>query len=258
MQLHQGGHFSASLYYKPTDNLIMLHFSRFHSKHIKEAIPYRQALCIHRTCSDEEESDRHLKVLKDTLLRTGYDAQLINRQFRHATAKNRNNILRRRAQDATERVCFVAQYFPERRNYGRFFAAFNMSSITMSISPRSSLHFDFSPSNNCQILNKLPSLQDNIDHNTYQPCNGNLCKTCQIINMDITITREDALMHGILARHADTTTTDEMATTQQSLDRNVPSQSGNTSAVKDIQPLIFSLKSDTVIFLEEPCADDTK
>eukprot|EP00061_Rhincodon_typus_P003915 g21289.t1 len=35
---------------------------------------------------------------------------------------------------------------------------------------------------------KLPMLQDNTDHNTIQPCHDNLCKTCQIIDMDTTIT----------------------------------------------------------------------
>eukprot|EP00061_Rhincodon_typus_P012443 g38184.t1 len=54
-----------SLYRKPTDNLTMLHFSIFHPKYVKEAIPYGQALHVHRICSDEEECDRHLKVLKD-------------------------------------------------------------------------------------------------------------------------------------------------------------------------------------------------
>ncbi|XP_072422902.1 uncharacterized protein [Chiloscyllium punctatum] len=75
------GHVSTTLYRKPTYNLTMLHFSSFHPKHIKTAIPYGQALRTHQICSDEEECDRHLEVLKDALTRTGYDAQLIDRQF---------------------------------------------------------------------------------------------------------------------------------------------------------------------------------
>eukprot|EP00061_Rhincodon_typus_P005784 g25719.t1 len=38
------------------------------------------------------------------------------------------------------------------------------------------------------VRSKLPSLQDNIDHNTTQPCRGNVCKTCQIIDMVTTFT----------------------------------------------------------------------
>eukprot|EP00061_Rhincodon_typus_P003744 g20869.t1 len=103
---------SISLYRKPTDNLMMLHFSSFHPKHIKTAIPYRQTLRIHRICSNEEEHDGHLKVLKDTLMGTGYNAQLIDRQFQCATARNHNDLLRRQTQDMTDRVPFIVQYFP--------------------------------------------------------------------------------------------------------------------------------------------------
>ncbi|XP_067844434.1 uncharacterized protein [Heptranchias perlo] len=106
------GYLSTSLYRKPTDNLTMLHFSSFHPNHVKEAIPYVQALRIHRVCSDEEERDGHLQTLKDALVRTGYDPRLIDRQFQRATAKNRTDLLRRLTRDATNRVPFVVQYFP--------------------------------------------------------------------------------------------------------------------------------------------------
>eukprot|EP00061_Rhincodon_typus_P004078 g21688.t1 len=39
------------------------------------------------------------------------------------------------------------------------------------------------------------SVQDNIGHNTTKPCHGNLCKTCQIIDMDITITCGNTMYH---------------------------------------------------------------
>eukprot|EP00061_Rhincodon_typus_P012358 g38041.t1 len=42
---------------------------------------------------------------------------------------------------------------------------------------------------------KLPSLQKNIDHNTTQPCHGNLCKTCHVIDTDTTITRGNTTHH---------------------------------------------------------------
>eukprot|EP00061_Rhincodon_typus_P004320 g22293.t1 len=105
------GHLSTSHYDKPMDNLMMLHFSSFHPKHIKTAVPYGQALCIHRICLDEEEHDGRLKVLKDALIGTGYDAQLVNHQFQWATAKNRNDVLRKQKRDMTDRVLFIIQYF---------------------------------------------------------------------------------------------------------------------------------------------------
>eukprot|EP00061_Rhincodon_typus_P014541 g41612.t1 len=74
-------HLKTSVYFKPTDNLTMLHFSSFHPKHTKEAIPYGKALHMHRIYSDEEDRDGHLKILKDALIRTGCDAQLIDCQL---------------------------------------------------------------------------------------------------------------------------------------------------------------------------------
>eukprot|EP00061_Rhincodon_typus_P002745 g18350.t1 len=88
----------------------------------------------------------------------------------------------------------------DRRNYAVFFAAFNTSK-TMNILPRSfsCLHFlpSKQPPNHKQTIacSKLPSLQDNIDHNTIQPCHGNLCKTCQIIDMGTTITHGNTIYH---------------------------------------------------------------
>ena len=49
-----------SLHRKPTDNLTMLHCSSFHLRHVKKAIPYGQALRIHRICSNEDDRDLHL------------------------------------------------------------------------------------------------------------------------------------------------------------------------------------------------------
>eukprot|EP00061_Rhincodon_typus_P002885 g18740.t1 len=42
---------------------------------------------------------------------------------------------------------------------------------------------------------KLPSLQANIEHSSIQPCHGNFYKTCQIINMDTTITHGNTTLH---------------------------------------------------------------
>eukprot|EP00061_Rhincodon_typus_P008629 g31406.t1 len=45
------------------------------------------------------------------------------------------------------------------------------------------------------VCSKLSGLQDNINHNSTQPCHGNLCKTRQIIDMDTTITHGNTTHH---------------------------------------------------------------
>eukprot|EP00061_Rhincodon_typus_P007584 g29426.t1 len=86
-------------------------------------------------------------------------------------SKNCNDLLKRQTQDMTDRVPFIIHYFPRVEKLHHV------------------LHL-LLPNLKQAIVHKiLPSLQDNIDHNTTQPCHGNLCKTCQIIDLDTTITR---------------------------------------------------------------------
>eukprot|EP00061_Rhincodon_typus_P002060 g16512.t1 len=168
----------------------MLHFYCFHPKHIKEVIPYAQALLVHCICSDEEEHDGHLKMLKDALIGTGYNAQLIDRQFRRATVKNRNDLLRTQTWDISDRVPFIVQYFPRTeklRHAPRSLQHIidDNEHLTKIFPTPPLLTFKQLPNLKQTIVrSKLPSsLQYNIDHNTTQPCHGNLCKTCQIIDM---------------------------------------------------------------------------
>ncbi|XP_078061688.1 uncharacterized protein LOC144487466 [Mustelus asterias] len=90
---------------------------------------------------------------------------------------------------------------PERRSYDISSGAFNMSLMKTNISPRPSPHPHFLPSNNLKqtiVRSKLPSLQENSDHDTTQPCHSNLCKTCRIIETDAIISRENTIhqVHG--------------------------------------------------------------
>eukprot|EP00061_Rhincodon_typus_P009467 g33005.t1 len=186
------GHLSISLYCKPTGNLTMLHFSSFYPKHIKEVIPYGQALCIHRICSDKEECNGHLIFCR---IRKRYDAQLIDRQFRCATARNCNNLLRRKTQGTTDRVPFVIQYFPgaERLRHVLHSLQYviNDNQHLTKIFPTPWLLTFKQPPNLKQTI--VHSLRDNNDHNATQPCN--LCKTCQIIDMDPTTAHGNTTHH---------------------------------------------------------------
>eukprot|EP00061_Rhincodon_typus_P007865 g29972.t1 len=168
----------------------MLHFSSFHHKHIKITSPYGQALHIHRVCSNKEKHDGHLTMLMDSLIRMGYDAQLINHQFRRATAKNHNDLLRRE----TSRVPFIIQHFPRVEKLHHVLHSLqhiiNDDEHFTKIFPTPSLlTFKQPPSLKQTIVcSKLNSLEVNINHDALQPCHSNLCKTCQIIDMDTTIT----------------------------------------------------------------------
>eukprot|EP00061_Rhincodon_typus_P013535 g39965.t1 len=185
-------HLSTSLYCKPTDNLMLLHFSSFQPEHVKEVILYRPTRHTHTICLDEEECDGPLRMLKDTLIRTRYDAQL-NRQFQHATVKNHNNLLKRQTWDMTYRVPFIVHYFPGVEKLSHILCSLqhvidDVEHLTKAIPTPRLLTFKQLPNLKQTIACiKLPSLQENSNHNTIQPCHGNLSKTCQI-DLDTTIT----------------------------------------------------------------------
>eukprot|EP00061_Rhincodon_typus_P011565 g36676.t1 len=187
------GHFSISLYCKCMDNLTMLYFSSFYPKQVKEAITDGKALCIHRIYSDQEKHDGYLKILKDALIRTEYDAQLIDRQIRHAIVKNHNDLLGRQTQDTNCRIPLVVQYFPGAESLcyvlHRLHHVINDDEhLAKAIPTPPLLTFKQQPNHKQTIIcSKIPSLQDNISHNMPQT-HGNSCKTCQIIDMETTIT----------------------------------------------------------------------
>eukprot|EP00061_Rhincodon_typus_P005041 g24025.t1 len=100
----------------------------------------------------------------------GYNAQLIDRQFQHATVKICNDHLRR--QDTTGRVHFVVQYFPEVERKHHVLCSLqhviNDEHLAKIIPVPPLLTFKQLPNLRQTIIrSKLPSLQDNIDHNTY-------------------------------------------------------------------------------------------
>eukprot|EP00061_Rhincodon_typus_P005474 g25026.t1 len=100
-----------------------------------------------------------------------------------------------------DRVHFIIQYFPRAEKLHH--VLFSLQHIInddehlaniFSMPP--DLAFKQPPNLKQTIVrSKLLSLQDNINHNTTQPCNGNLCKTCQIINTDTTITYGNTTHH---------------------------------------------------------------
>ncbi|XP_078083736.1 uncharacterized protein LOC144503102 [Mustelus asterias] len=247
----------------------MLHFSSFHPKHVKEAIPYGQALRIHRICSVKEDRNRNLQTLKDALIRAGYGARLIDRQFRRATAKNRTNLLRKQTRDTADRVPFVVQYFPGAEKLRHLLRSLqhviNEDKHLAKVIPTPPLLAFKQPHNLKQTIvrSKLPSFQENSDHGTTQPCHSNLCKACRIIDTDVIISRENTIhqVHGTYTCNSANvvyliccrkgcpeawyiagsmqTLRQRMDTARQSPGKSVLFLLGNTSAVTGIRPLIF-------------------
>jgi len=127
----------------------------------------------------------------------GYGARLIDQQFRRATMKNCTDLLRRQTRDTADRVTFVVQYFPGAEKLHHLLRSLQHvidddEHLVKVIPTRPLLAFK-QPPNLKQIIvcSKLLSFQENSNHDTIQPCLGNLCKMCRIIDNETTVTRDN-------------------------------------------------------------------
>ncbi|XP_060556022.1 uncharacterized protein LOC132716717 [Ruditapes philippinarum] len=78
------GKLSTTLYTKPTDAHMYLHYSSFHPRHQKASIPYSQAVRIRRICSTDEQFEICTKQLTENLIARGYPRKLIYEAIKKA------------------------------------------------------------------------------------------------------------------------------------------------------------------------------
>ena len=90
------------LYKKPTDNKQYLHFNSEHPKHVKEAIPYAQALRYRRIIEDNNIFKTEIDKLKNSFLVRNYPEDVINKAIHRVEALDRSDtIAYRRKKDKT-------------------------------------------------------------------------------------------------------------------------------------------------------------
>ena len=195
------GRLTTSLYRKPTDNPQMLHSSSSHPRHVKDAIPYGQALRIHRICSDTRDREKHLLELQNILQRSGYQGENIRRQFSKATSHKREELLVRRDRQAdSDRVPFVATYFPGaeglRRGLKRFQHLLDNDERLAKALPSPPILAFRQPPNLRRLLirSKFHSMEQQ-PQNSVQPCGKARCCTCAAICTETAVIRKQVTFH---------------------------------------------------------------
>ena len=76
-----GGTITTDLYVKATDSHQYLHSSLSHPYHRKKGIPYSQALCLNRICSDPISFDRTCNDLEKWLMERGYSEREVLKEL---------------------------------------------------------------------------------------------------------------------------------------------------------------------------------
>jgi hypothetical protein len=87
------GKIKTKLYKKPTDNKQYLHFDSEHPQHVKNAIPYAQALRYRRIIEDDDLLDVELNKLQTNFLARSYPKNVVMQAINRAKALDRNSLL---------------------------------------------------------------------------------------------------------------------------------------------------------------------
>ena len=86
------------------------HFKSSHPKHLKESLPYSQALRIRRICSNDNELNKHSDKLKQQFIARCYTETLVENQVKKAIAVPREDTLKLTTKERTNRIPLVTTF----------------------------------------------------------------------------------------------------------------------------------------------------
>jgi len=102
----------SDLYSKPTDTHNLLHYSSCHPKHVKNSIPYSQAIRLRRSCSTLVKFEKKSSELKNHLEKRGYPKRVIQKALHRAGTTHRHELLTNKRTNKNNRSPFVVPYHP--------------------------------------------------------------------------------------------------------------------------------------------------
>ena len=106
----ENGLIETNLYIKPANLQLYLDYFSNHPEPCKEGIVYSQALRIVERCSKEADVEKQLDNLKEKLEDRSYPTELIDRKFKKAKEKKRNDLIfqtRKKKTDDKIRLIFT-------------------------------------------------------------------------------------------------------------------------------------------------------
>ena len=113
IRLEEGGGLMTDLFVKSTDTHQFLDLSSSHPYHCKKGIPYRQAIRLNRSCSDNESFDKRCNDLEGWLMERGYNGKMISKQILRAREHSRKDLLEKEKTETSEpKLTFNIMYYP--------------------------------------------------------------------------------------------------------------------------------------------------
>ena len=208
------------LYKKPIDKKQYLHYNSEHPNHMKNSIPYAQALRYRRIISDDTILDKELITLADSFISRGYPPTIVDQQIGKIHSLRRSELIQYKEKnsaeiDFTPYVLTFSNIFNNRGKYNLYEIIRNvwnelteMVPILRNIKPPKIIFKKCTSIGRCVESSNFPPKwwpsQDGLANNgtirptprsipdmnirsklnaSYlcKPCEGNKCQTCEII-----------------------------------------------------------------------------
>ena len=106
------GNISTDVYQKPTDTHPYLHWTSAHPPHLKQSIPYSQALRLRRICSSTDTLKKRIAEYADFFVACGYQRTKVLREMEKVLTMTQEEFLQTRERESTDRIPLVTTFNP--------------------------------------------------------------------------------------------------------------------------------------------------
>ena len=106
------GNISTDIFQKPTDTHPYLHWTSAHPPHLKQSIPYSQALRLRRICSSTRVLEQRILEYSNFFVACGYKRDRALSEMRKVLSLTQDESLRARERHTTNRIPLVTTYNP--------------------------------------------------------------------------------------------------------------------------------------------------
>ena len=106
------GNIHTDVYQKPTDTHPYLHLTSAHPPHLKQSIPYSQALRLRRICSSTNTLKKRIAEYADFFVACGYQRTKVLREMEKVLTMAQDECLQTRDRESTDRIPLVTTFNP--------------------------------------------------------------------------------------------------------------------------------------------------
>jgi len=106
------GNINTDVYQKPTDTHPHLDWTSAHPPHLKQSIPYSQALRLRRICSSTDTLKKRITEYADFFVVCGYQRTKVLREMQKVLAMAQGQCLQTRERESTDRIPLPTTFNP--------------------------------------------------------------------------------------------------------------------------------------------------